>query len=121
MSNVKFIYLYRDGGNYKKWAQVVFRNPDELSCASITKALQETFMQDGLFMAHQIRVPESFLYARGEANSDDHCYHEFDRVELSRDTPDDQHGRSIKRFLAEVQTQSTSGWPAFDPHELAQK
>lgn len=57
MSNVKFIYLYRDGGNYKKWAQVVFRNPDELSCDFITKALREAFMQDGLFIADQIRVP----------------------------------------------------------------
>lgn len=22
MPNIKFIYLYRDGGNYKKWAEI---------------------------------------------------------------------------------------------------
>lgn len=117
MSNVKFTYLYRDGGNYKKRGHVVFRNPDELSCDFIAKALRQAFMQDGLFVAHQLRVPDSFLYARGEADSDDHCYHEFDRVEASPDTPNDQHGRSIKQFLAEVQMQALSGWTTFDPHE----
>jgi|SRR5690348_8345410 hypothetical protein len=120
MPNIKFIYLYRDGGNYKKWAEVIFRNPDELSCDFISKRLREAFMQDGLFIAQQIRIPDSFLYTRGEANSDDHCYHEFERVELSADTPDDGRGRSIKQFLAEVQTQSTRGWTAFDPHESVQ-
>lgn len=120
MSNVRFIYLYRDGGNYKKWGHVVFRNPDELACDFIATALREAFMQDGLFIAHQIRVPESFLYTRGDANSDDHCYHEFDRVEPSPDKPNDQHRRSIRQFLAEVQMQSTSGWTAFDPHESVQ-
>ena len=28
MNNVKFNYLYRDAGNYKKWAYVIFSNPD---------------------------------------------------------------------------------------------
>lgn len=117
MSNVKFIYLYRDGGNYKKWAQVIFRNPDELSCDFISKTFREAFMQDGLFIASQVRVPDSFLYTLGEANSDDHCYHEFHGVEKCLGTPRDKHGRSIKQFLAEVQTQSKNGWTAFDPHE----
>lgn len=120
MYNVKFIYLYRDGGNYKKWGHVIFRNPDELRCDFIRRALEKAFLQDGLFVAHQIRVPDAFLYARGEANSEDHCFHEFDRVELSPGTPNDQHGRSIKQFLAEVQMQTTSGWTAFDPHESVQ-
>ena len=120
MSNIKFRYLYRDAGNYKKRGEVVFRNPDELSCDFIADALRKAFLQDGLFIAHQVRIPDSFLYTRGEAESDDHCYHEFDRVELSPDTPDDQHGRSIKQFLLEVQMQSASGWTAFDPHESVQ-
>lgn len=117
MPNIKFIYLYRDGGNYKKWAEVVFRNPDDLSCDFIAKALRERFMQEGLFIAHQIRLPDAFLCTRGEANSDDHCYHEFDRAELTPETSNDQYRRSMKQFLAEVHMQSTSGWIAFDPHE----
>ena len=28
MNNVRFLYLYRDGSNYKKWSDVVFSNPD---------------------------------------------------------------------------------------------
>ncbi|HKW63424.1 MAG TPA: hypothetical protein VJN89_12825 [Candidatus Acidoferrum sp.] len=117
MSNIKLTYLYRDGGNYKKWGQVVFRNPDDLSCDFLKKALRRAFLQDGLFIAHQIRLPDSFLYAQGEADSDDHCYHEFDRVELTRHAPDDHLARSIGQFLVEVQEQAASGWTAFDPHE----
>jgi hypothetical protein len=57
--NVKFSYLYRDGGNYKKWADVVFSNPEGLSIDLVNKALKHAFMQDGLFIAHQIRIPDS--------------------------------------------------------------
>ena len=117
MYNVKFIYLYRDGGNYKKWGHVVFRNPDELSCDFITKAMREAFMQDRLFIAHQIRVPDSFLYTRGEANSDDHCYHEFDKVQRTVDAPSDKYERAMSEFLTEVRKQGTKGWKTFDPHE----
>lgn len=117
MPNIKFRYLYRDAGNYKKRGEVVFRNPDELSCNFISKVLRERFMVDGLFIAHQIRIPDSFFYTRGEANSDDHCYHEFDKIELTADAPNDQHQRSMSQFLAEVRKQATSGWVAFDPHE----
>ena len=117
MPNIKFIYLYRDAGNYKKWSEVVIRNPDELSCDFISKGLREAFMQDGLFIAQQIRIPDSFLYTRGEANSDDRCYHEFDKVELSLDAPNDQYGRSMSQFLKEVRKQATNGWVAFHPHE----
>ncbi|HKW65338.1 MAG TPA: hypothetical protein VJN89_22495 [Candidatus Acidoferrum sp.] len=118
MSNAKFIYLHRDGSNYKKPGQVVFSNPDELSCDFVTEVLRKAFLQDGLFIAYQIRVPDSFLYAHGEANTDDHCYHEFESVESSSDSPNDQYGRSMSQFLTEVQEQAASGWIAFDPHEL---
>ncbi len=75
MHNIKFTYLYRDAGNYKKWGEVVFGNPEELTLKLIARDLREAFLQDGLFIAHQVRVPDAFLYVQGDATSDDHCYH----------------------------------------------
>lgn len=40
MRNVKFVYLYRDGANYKIWSDVVFENPDGLSLNEIDRSLR---------------------------------------------------------------------------------
>jgi hypothetical protein len=117
MKNIKFHYLYRDAGNYKKWAKVVFSNPDRLSLDRTTEALRGAFLQDGLFIASQVRLPEIFFSARGNATSDDHCFHEFDIIEKTIESPNDHYTRSIGEFLAEVQREAKRGWAAFDPHE----
>jgi hypothetical protein len=117
MPNIKFSYLYRDAGNYKKWADVVFSNPDGLTLEAVTKALEDAFLQDGLFIAHQIRIPEVFLFDQGDASSDDHCFHEFDSVEASLEMPNDRYSRSITQLLAEINREAKRGWAAFDPHE----
>ncbi|HXQ26789.1 MAG TPA: hypothetical protein VN822_10310 [Candidatus Acidoferrales bacterium] len=122
MDNIKFNYLYRDAGNYKNWAEVVFSNPDRLTVEATTKALRDAFLQDGLFIAHQVRVPETFFSTEGDATSDDHCFHEFDTVEISLEIPNDPHKRSISQFIAEVKREAGSGWVTFDPHDrLAQQ
>jgi len=61
MSNIKLHYLYRDGSNYKKWADIVFLNPDDLPAEIVTEGLREAFLEDGIFIAHQVRIPEVFL------------------------------------------------------------
>jgi hypothetical protein len=117
MANVKFNYLYRDAGNFKKWATVVFSNPDGLTTESLTGDLRLALLESCLFIAHQIRVPEAFLFREGDATSDDHCFHEFDSVEVSLRAPDDQYSRSIGQFTAEVKREAKRGWVAFDPHD----
>jgi hypothetical protein len=81
MNNVKFHYLYRDGSNYKKWAEVVFCNADDLPPELIRKQLRRSFLEDGLFVAHQVRIPEVFLAAEDQLTEDDHCFHEFAEVD----------------------------------------
>lgn len=117
MANITFSYLYRDAGNYKKRNSVVFTNPEGLTLDSIAQALQNSFLQDGLFIAHQVRLPEIFLSTEGEASSDDHCFHEFDSVELSPKAPNDRYERTIGQFLLEVKDAGNRGWIAFDPHD----
>jgi hypothetical protein len=119
VDNLEFTYLYRDGGNYKKWGRVVFSNPDRLDSDSAEKELRRVFLQDGLFIARQIRVPEIFLYAYGEFSFDDHCYHELDGVRRTPGAVDDAYRRSISEFLGEVKREAEVGWRAFDPLDSA--
>lgn len=117
MDSIKFGYLYRDGSNFKSWGNVVFFNPENLSPEQVTKALEDAFETDGLFIAHQIRIPEVFLYGKGDANADDHCYHEFDAVEKTTEAPSDRCNRSIGQFVAEVQREAGRGWLPFEPFD----
>jgi hypothetical protein len=112
MGNIKFNYLYRDGGNYKNWADVTFFNPDNLSVHMLARSFRAAF-DDNLFIAHQVRIPEVFSFPDGIVTSDDHCYHEFDNVEITEDIPNDLFVRSIGQFLAEVKAAAAIGWRAF--------
>jgi len=84
--------------------------------SAVTFGLQQAFMPDGLFIAHQIRIPEVQFYCDGELSPDDHCFHEFNSVELTGDAPNDHFERSISEFLAEAAKQAGVGWRAFDPY-----
>jgi hypothetical protein len=117
MSNVEFIYLYRDGGNYKKFGRVVFPNPEQLSPEALEIELRRALWGGDLFIASQIRVPEVFLFAGGEFSFDDHCYHELGGLRATEDIPNDKHDRSISEFLAEATREDQRGWRVFDPYD----
>jgi hypothetical protein len=117
MSNLEFRYLYRDGGNYKKFGNVIFSNPQQISSGTVEKALTEAFLEDGLFIADQVRVPDVFLFADGQLSFDDHCYHEFETVRTTDRNSTDAYARTIGEFLSEVTQQSQRGWRVFDPYD----
>ncbi len=114
MSNVKFVYLYRDGANYKVWNDVVFENPYNTSLDEIERILSSSFSPDKLFIANQISIPEQFLFLNGSFTKYDHCYHEFDYVEICEELPTDILHRSIVNFLKDVKLASEQGWNTFD-------
>ena len=116
--NIRFDYLYRDASNYSKSGWVVFADPDHLAShlSEQESLLRQALMVDGNFSAHQIRLPELFLYAAGDASSDDHCLHEFLGLEATTDQPDDQLRRSFCQFLDQIEEASRAGWLGFDPH-----
>jgi hypothetical protein len=119
MPNLKFNYLYRDAGNYKKWGAVIFPNPDNVDFVSVSAALEAALSPETIFVASQVRIPELFLYTAGNANSDDHCFHEFHSVDLTFESQNDVHSRSIRQFIEEFAIQSKRGWIAFDPHSTS--
>jgi hypothetical protein len=114
MDNVKFNYLYRDGSNYKSWEEVVFTNPDQLTLGEIETRLIDAFLPDKLFIASQVSIPEKFLFANGIFTKFDHCYHEFDSVEICEENPTDDLKRSINDFLKVIEQVSKQGWEEFD-------
>lgn len=113
--NIQFEYLYRDGANYKAWGTIVFSNPDELSVSEIDERLRRAFNSDSQFVASQVEIPEVFLYKDGNLTSDDHCFHEYDHVELTDDAITDVQNRRMSDFLAQVEIESQRGWEAFNP------
>jgi len=119
--NIRFEYLYRDASNYLRRGAVVFGDPDRLaSCLSDQEnRLHRLLMVDSIFSAHQVRLPELFLYAAGTASSDDHCLHEFFGLEATTDQSDDPLERSFSQFLDEIEEASRNGWLGFDPHSSA--
>ena len=121
MGNIKFHYLYRDGSNYKKWAEVVFSNAEGVPAGTVIRGLREAFLEDGIFIAHQVRIPEVFLASEDKLTPDDHCFHEFDSVEATSDPPNDRCGRAIREFMAEVAREAEQGWRAFDPKDALQR
>jgi len=114
MKNIKFNYLYRDGANFKSWGEVIFSNPEKLTLIEIESKLIDAFLPDKLFIASQVSLPEEFLFADGEFTKFDHCFHEFDCVEVCQENPTDKLNRSITGFLKDVELASQHGWEEFD-------
>jgi hypothetical protein len=108
--NSRFVYLYRDGSNYKRWGTVVFRGEAEPALiARVVAALAD----GDFFIAHQVRVAALF-FDDAVADADDHCFHEFVEVTATREPADDALGRSFAEFVAEMERASAEGWAAFD-------
>jgi hypothetical protein len=58
MPNIKFSYLYRDGGNYKNYNSVYFANPDNIGLDEF-RALIKSQLIDGTWFYHnKWQVPD---------------------------------------------------------------
>lgn len=119
---IRFNYLYRDGGNYKKWGFIDFNNPTGLGLDEIHRRLENSFDMGCLFIAKQVGVPEIFLFLdeKYSINADDHCFHEYDSVEAidaCSETVDLQN-RTIEDFVKDVEQCWKNGWKAFDPLDI---
>ena len=116
MNNVRFNYLYRDASNYLQRGAVVFADANDFRLPDVEVRLRRALMSDGTFAAHQLRLPELFLFVEGAPSPDDHCLHEFFGLEATADQPDDRFNRRFPEFLNEVERASREGWTGFDPH-----
>jgi hypothetical protein len=114
--------MYRDGGNFKQHGIIVFAG---LIGTGLEERLVNALEGGKYFIAHQVRVPEKFLWdpkldygeeypkelmgsGRYKINDMDHVWHEFNELKLTDWIPTDI--RTIEEFIVEVKVASSEGW-----------
>lgn len=106
--NTEMSYLYRDGDNYKKSGTVVFRGEPPMGVPAFERAVRELMDEGDYFTAHQVSVPEVFLWEDFEENESDHAWHELEGFGLT-----DRHAtdpRTPEQFLEAVRGARAEGW-----------
>jgi len=110
MTNVRFVYMYRDASNYKQLGDVIFSNETLVTEEEVDKQIR-SLLSDGLFfIARQVQVEERFFDVVSE---DDHPWHEFVSVEATTDPtfdPVPDQKRDISNFLKELEQAHHTGW-----------
>ena len=110
MTNIRFVYMYRDASNYKQHGEVILPNETLLTVEEVDNQIR-SLLSDGLFfIARQVQVEERFFDVVSE---DDHPWHEFVMVEATTDPtfdPVPEQQRDITNFLKELEQAHRSGW-----------
>jgi hypothetical protein len=79
--NIKLIYLYRDGANYKNYNEVVFVNPNKKSKEEIETVIKNHLIDDTWFVALNWNLPDMHFKEFGYDPQIDHDWHEFESIE----------------------------------------
>ncbi len=74
---VRFNYLYRDSGNYKKFGSKLFSNPDQLSLEEIERNIRQNLIDHEYFYPDKVGI-KRFKFHR---YLDDYSWYEFESVE----------------------------------------
>jgi hypothetical protein len=78
MANIQFNYLYRDGGNYKKYHSLIFSNPTNINLTELSTLIQSKLIDSIWFYADQWGLSD----LRWEAFDleTDPTWHEFENI-----------------------------------------
>ncbi|MFO1471016.1 MAG: hypothetical protein U1F27_08280 [Turneriella sp.] len=96
--NIKMTYLYRDGGNYKHWFEVVFPNRNGISVEQLTKDIKQRLISGEYF--EQSQAPMPFDYPDLLDPDLDHTWLEFhglDEADMNAEVDQD-----IRDFIASL-------------------
>ena len=93
---VRFNYLHRDSGNWKKFGSKKFSNPEQLTMEEITQKIQQNLIDRAYFYPEQVGI-KKFRFHR---HCDDASWYEFQSVELMTNTnPSTKELKSISDFI----------------------
>jgi len=110
MTNIRFVYMYRDASNYKQHGEVILPNETQRTVEEVDTQIR-CLLSDGLFfIAQQVHVEERFFDVVSE---DDHPWHEYVSVEATTDPifdPVPEEKRDIAQFLKELDQAHRAGW-----------
>lgn len=99
--NVRFEYLYRDAGNYKRWGEVIFSNAKNIEQSTLDKLAGAALPFDEMyFLPDRVGIPS--LHFTDWINDLDHCWHEIHVFELCDEAANDLLARDIAPFLESV-------------------
>jgi hypothetical protein len=101
-NNIKFNYLYRDAGNYKKFGSIVFSNPDQIEINQVELEIRKKLFDTDFFIPKEWDIPTLHFEKWNEEL--DHFFHEFDSVEICNDKPNDCLNRSILKFMNSIKS-----------------
>jgi len=85
MPNIKFSYLYRDGGNYKKYRFLIFANPTNFDLDYLTSLIQSKLIDGSWFYVNEWKLPD--LHFDTWDNDLDHTFHEFENIVYTDEGP----------------------------------
>ncbi|HCY39911.1 MAG TPA: hypothetical protein DHV48_00890 [Prolixibacteraceae bacterium] len=75
---IRFNYLYRDSGNWKKFGNEEFSNPEKLTIEEIAQKIRENLIDHEYFYPDQVGI-KKFRFHR---YLDDYSWYEFESVEM---------------------------------------
>lgn len=98
---IRFNYLHRDSGNWKKFGSKKFSNPEQLTIEEIAQKIRENLIDQEYFYPDQVGI-KKFKFHR---YLDDHSWYEFESVEIPENAnPSRKELESIGSFLGKLQT-----------------
>lgn len=107
MMNVKFEYLYRDAGNFKRWREIVFFNANNIGRDTLAALSSEALPLDSIyFLPYRVGVPS--LHFEEQVEDLDHDWHEIHSFELCDDLPNDLQMRDVELFIQSLFRYTTS-------------
>ena len=81
MANIKFSYLYRDAGNYKKYNSIIFNNPDNIDLSELSAMICSKLIDNTWFYADQWNLPD--LKPDNFDLDTDPTWHEFENIDYT--------------------------------------
>jgi hypothetical protein len=100
MPNIKFNYLYRCSGNYKKFTSVIFSNPTDVELSALEAIIKFKLIDETWFYADLWALPETFTDIADFRI--DPTWHEFENIEYTNEPADDRH--SLIAFVERLKT-----------------
>lgn len=74
---IRFHYLYRDSGNYKKFGHKDFSNPNHLTLQEISQQIRKSMISTEFFYPESAGI-RKFLFHR---YCDDYSWYEFEKID----------------------------------------
>jgi len=102
--NIRFEYLYRDAGNFKKWGEIIFSNPNNIDIELVESMAKKVLIDESYFVANKANIPD--LHFEHYNEQLDHGWHEMHTFQSTNETPNDQHQRTIDEFFHSLQEAS---------------